>query len=378
MILLIGYRKPVLQAIRDLEIPVVLWSEKTLPVSQQSYLTSLLIAPFPKNGSEIPKEIIEKLSKFSFSAVIASKENSVVLAAKIREFFRISGNSLVSSTYCHDKYQMKLMAEHHQISITPFVLLNRHSDPDQLIEQFGFPIVLKQRNSSGSRGIQFTQNKDALVEHMHANWLAEKMILGPEYSVESFIQDRKIIFSNITEYFQLKFCNIMPADIADTIFKEILALNKKVIEIFHIERGMTHLELYVTKQGLLFGEIALRPPGGYLMNLLELSYGFNPWQAFIKSELGELHSVPHQAQRYSSVLLIHPGEGVVKKIEGFEEIKRQSSVVSAKLRCYVGKKLKERIGVGQDYGEVILKAKSRDEIVNALSIVQDQLKIQLE
>ena len=33
--------------------------------------------------------------------------------------------------------------------------------------------------------------------------------------------------------------------------------------------------------GLLFGEIALRPPGGYIMNAMHHAYGFDPWAAFV-------------------------------------------------------------------------------------------------
>ena len=66
----------------------------------------------------------------------------------------------------------------------------------------------------------------------------------------------------------------------------VLKLNKMVIEGLNIKWGFTHLEYYMTEEGVLFGEVALRPPGGYIMEVLELVYEQSFWDIFEKVELG--------------------------------------------------------------------------------------------
>ena len=54
---------------------------------------------------------------------------------------------------------------------------------------------------------------------------------------------------------------------------KILKINDEVIKKFGVDRGMTHAEFYLTDHGPVFGEIAIRPPGGYYMELIEKVYG---------------------------------------------------------------------------------------------------------
>ena len=38
------------------------------------------------------------------------------------------------------------------------------------------------------------------------------------------------------------------------------------------------MEVFLGEEGPVFGEIAARPPGGYLMDLIPRAYGFDPWE----------------------------------------------------------------------------------------------------
>lgn len=53
-------------------------------------------------------------------------------------------------------------------------------------------------------------------------------------------------------------------------------MNHQVIKALNIKWGLTHLEYYGDRNGELFGEIALRPTGGYIMELIKCAYDFDP------------------------------------------------------------------------------------------------------
>jgi hypothetical protein len=54
-------------------------------------------------------------------------------------------------------------------------------------------------------------------------------------------------------------------------------LNDKILLEFGIDRGMTHAEFYITSNSPVFGELAIRPFGGYYMPLITKVYGFDAW-----------------------------------------------------------------------------------------------------
>lgn len=313
--------------------------------------------------------------KLNYTAVIAAKENTVPVAAELRSQLNLPGTTQNISWLCHDKWQMKNHAQHHNIAITPCLLIDEETTAKHLIATLGLPLVIKQRCTSGGRGLHIIQDEDELNKHLQPNMMAEKYIYGMEFSIESYIQDKEILFTNITEYYQLKFTNILPTHLPSVLHQKVLDLNKTIIRLFNIENGMTHLEIYVTAQGeILFGEIALRPPGGYIMDLLEYSYGFDAWEAFIKVETGIPASIPAEPIFYSAAWLIHPGQGEVTSVVNLRKIKQHAEVVSATLRMKRGDQIKNRAGL-EDYGRIIFRSRERFQILQAITEIQDHLKV---
>lgn len=133
----------------------------------------------------------------------------------------------------------------------------------------------------------------------------------------------------------------------------MLMLNQQVIEVLKINWGITHLEVYLTEKGLLFGEIALRPPGGYIMNAMLYAYGFNPWEAFVAIELGEDFEFPEVTSAYSCVEVLHPGVGRISAIRGEQYIKNHVGIREFKLKVKAGDIIKKREGAGQDIGYLL-------------------------
>ena len=90
---------------------------------------------------------------------------------------------------------------------------------------------------------------------------------------------------NVTEYHRIGHCNLVPAHYSEKELELIHELNRRVIKALKIKWGMTHLEYYLTDEGILFGEVALRPPGGHIMDCMSIAYDVNIWDHFIDVEL---------------------------------------------------------------------------------------------
>ena len=166
--------------------------------------------------------------------------------------------------------------------------------------------------------------------------ILERYVSAPEASIESFISGGKIRFANITRYLEKGHVNFVPSAFDDDLQESIKDINRRVVEALKISWGMTHLEVYLAENGLLFGEIALRPPGGYIMNAIQHAYGFNPWQAIVAMELDEPFEFPATAAAYSCVEVFHPGEGRVTAVQGEDIVRNHPATREFRLKVRPG------------------------------------------
>ena len=138
---------------------------------------------------------------------------------------------------------------------------------------------------------------------------------------------------------------------------------------------MTHLECYLTKKGLLFGEIALRPPGGYLMNLIKIVYGFDPWKAFFEIESGKKASLSKRPKKVAASWIIHPGKGKIKKIKGLETLQKMGCDI--KVQVKVGQEISKRLGTGESVGRILMEAPTKSSLMKFIRRIKKIFHIEM-
>lgn len=359
VIAFIGYRKAAIEAAERLGYSCIIWSNKAIPLKKPRHIIATHRSPF--HNEALSKATKQFFDKFPVAGVIALTEAAVVPAALVMQHLKQTVN-LQSTLACHDKYFMKQWAQRANIPVTNFCLITQDTDLAQLEQQFGFPIYVKLRTSSGGRGQLLAHNQQELAQFAAPERLAEKNIVGQEISVEVFIQNGEIIFLNQTEYFLQREINIIPA-IQAFSKEKLVKFIQKIVSTFAVNNGMLHIELFHTQNEFILGELAARPPGGYIMDLIQLSYGFDPWEALIHIHLGEKVTLPHLATNHSSVLVIHPGQGEIKQIKNMDKVRQLPSFYSIKLKKKIGDIIKKREGAGQDVGHIILHHRNSQQLL---------------
>jgi hypothetical protein len=225
--------------------------------------------------------------------------------------------------------------------------------------------------------LKFVNNQSEMTPSRLRGQILEKFVDAPEVSVESFIGSGEVLFQNITEYAQKARINVVPGSVTGTTHEAVLDLNRRVLQALDIKWGMTHLEVYLTREGPLFGEIALRPPGGYIMDLLRLAWGFDPWIAYVATELARPFAFPSRPLAHAAAIILHPGEGTVSEIRGLEQVRAMESVVSAAIRIRPGARIEARTSVGRDVGHVLMRTRSRSDLRRTLSEVDATLRFSM-
>lgn len=311
----------------------------------------------------------DMFKNMSFDAIIPLTENSIPITQKILERMLVKKSDLEKFDLCHDKLKMKNHAKKHHIPIADFTLIEEDTTPDDLAKKFGFPIVLKQRDRSGSRGL-IVANSINDLENMKPNMLAEKFVEGKECSVESFVVNGEIVFSNITDYHTHHLCNVLPANFDSNTRDQIKNFNSQAVKAFGIKNGIVHIECYLTGKNIIFGEIAIRPPGGYIMKLIEISYGFSPWKALIDIECGEKPSLNTEITDFSAVWILHPGEGKLEKEPDFTSILSDPNLVDIQSGLKEGMQIKQREGSGEDFGRILIKSENHNSLLSTIESIK--------
>lgn len=310
----------------------------------------MVTAPLFNTTKKLKEVIKDAFAGERFSHVIAGSELAVYPAAVARRMLGARLSLTATALRCRDKLAMKQYLSDYDIPMTRFMAESAISSPAQAFDYLGCPLVRKQRKSFGGRSFELLSTERELVVKHNGRNILEKFVSAPEASIESFVNNGEIKFVNTTRYLEKGHVNLVPAAFDESLLAEILTLNRRVIEALKINWGMTHLEVYLSDTGLLFGEIALRPPGGYIMNAMRHAYGFDPWEAFLAMELDEPFDFPKTPPAYSCVEVLHPGIGQVRAIHNEQQVKNHADMREFKLKVRVGDIVGKRQGAGQDIG----------------------------
>jgi len=236
-------------------------------------------------------------------------------------------------------------------------LLKLDGDPND-------PIHFKAFDKAGCLGhrvIRTPDDVDAIPDDEFPS-LMESHLDGWEFAVEAWIHKGKIRFLNISEYVRLGYSVHVPASPALEAYRpQIVKQIEKLIKTFDIEFGMIHPEYFVTSDGeMYFGEVAYRPPGFKVFELLERVYkGFNPYHASMlvfdpkSTEEEVLAYFPKEivdAQGYAGCFGVYPRRRVVSKLEIPEETENHPYFESHELTTPLEEMVTKRTAFGTHWG----------------------------
>lgn len=373
-VLVLGYRQGLCRALRRQRIPYVVWNDAPLRFPPRH--VTVHVAPFGRDREQSRAAAAAIAQDGPFTHVIAAVERSVVAASHAR---RVLGARLSTHTTvmrCHDKLLMKETLRAAGVPVTDFVG-GEAGSAEAAYALLGPRMVVKDRTESGGRGLQIVRSQAEAKALSMDGRLAERFVEGREVSVESFVRAGRVCFTNVTEYVKNGSINLVPGDLPEATTTALLSIHARVVEALRITWGITHCEFYLTADGPVVGEIALRPPGGYIMELLELAYGFSAWDALVAIELGLPYRFVERASAHAGVVIFHPGAGRVRALRGFDRIEAHPLVERAKLKIAIGDVLSPRKGVGEDVGYALLRGKDAAAVRAELFEVERALTVEL-
>lgn len=327
------------------------------------------------------------VEKYVIDAIVtAATDKPLVMMARIAEKYRFPFFSVDTARWSTDKFQMKQRFIEGGVPCAKGRLVKSVSE----VGDFEYPVIIKPRDNSGSRGVKLCRCKEELeasmgealeVSHLD-NVLVEEFIEGQEYSIEGLHHDginEVIQFTEkkTTEFpYNVELGHIQPANISDENKQKISEIVKKIGQALNFVNCPSHTELKINERGIFVIETSPRLGGDYITSTLTpLSTGVNMEEELLSIALGMAINPHPQAVQYAGVRFFAFKEGsVIEHVPNEQFVKEWPHVVDFSFHLKQGEKAHQITSSLNRYGHLSLVAGNRESIEDAFEKYEKAIK----
>lgn len=343
-----------------------------------------IVNAFEVVDSQDFNKTIEIAKKYNISAIItAATDKPLVMMARVAKELNLNFYSEETAILSTDKFLMKKKFKEFEIPCADGKLI---SSIDEL-ENLTFPLIIKPRDNSGSRGVKFCNNidearnslKEAFDNTKKDSVLIENYIDGKEFSIESLHYNGKTKIIQFTEKKTTKFPynvelgHIQPANIAENIKNEISRIIENIAKALKFEFCASHTELKINDKGIYIIETSPRLGGDYITSsLTPLSTGINIEDELLKISLGTEYNLPNNiTNKASGIRYFNLSTGIVNFIDvDTNLILSNPNVKDFSLELNEHDEVKTITSSLNRYGHVIVSGNNREQVIDLLDAIE--------
>lgn len=325
--------------------------------------------------------------KYQIDAIVtAATDKPLVMMARVAQELNLPFYSVETAQWSTDKFQMKERFEQGGVPHAQGRLISKVEEAEGLV----FPVIVKPRDNSGSRGVKLCRDKkelqisidEALENSKLDTVLVEEFIEGPEYSIEGLHYDGKSEVIQFTEKkttefpYNVELGHIQPANISDENKQKIRVIVAKIGKALKFENCPSHTELKINERGIFVIETSPRLGGDYITSTLTpLSTGVNVEDELLRIALGEKISPTPQSVQYSGVRFFAFEEGnIIKHNPDTNFVKTWPHVVDFSFNLKEGDSVNQITSSLNRYGHLTLIAGNRASIEDAFEKYEKAIK----
>jgi biotin carboxylase len=319
-------------------------------------------------------------------AVVAFSEPHVTAAALLQDSLGLPGPSLHAAVLSRNKALQRgrfaaAGVRQPQYTVTESLAASLDWAATRL------PVVIRPLSRAGSEGVELVADIDAYRAAAQRRagegpLLVETAVEGPEYSWEALVVDGNVWFGNLTakettgppHFVEIAHRTAMALHPAAA--EQVDELAGGVLAGLGMRTGLVHLEFRMAAAGPTLMEVAVRTPGDFLMDLLNVTYDVDWFELVVRAALSlPLPPPPSGPVRYAASYLPVADPGVVSEIRGLDEVAEHPCVLHAELSVSEGDDFGHVRSSAHRAGHVLLAADSPAELERALAFVRETLHI---
>ena len=306
------------------------------------------------------EEILSSLSRREIDTddlrfIVAGDEFAIVCAATLAEALGRSDITISTALACRDKTVQKRRIREHGIPcadwqaidpVTAFV--GREAEYAGLL-----PGVLKPVSQASTIGTmrvesieQLAKELNRLVAENATAHILESWVEGREMHSDGVVENGRIVAFGVTRYrhnlLTVREGNLLASITLDptehaTLYAEMRELTDRSLRAVGLTDGIFHLEAFHGPDGFVFGELAARAGGVYVIDVMIRKFGVNLPYARARAALGlpqQTLRVPDRRSFGQTVLWLPPG--VIRRMPTLVDVEARPGVELASLDVQPG------------------------------------------
>jgi biotin carboxylase len=328
-------------------------------------------------------------------AVLAVDDSGVELAALLSERLGLPGNPAHAVRRVRDKLAFRRLLEEWQFHCPGFHHLPSGDDPGKLVPELKFPVVVKARRLSGSRGVIRADDPQALVRAV--NWvraiqsradrdaqelglIIEDFIPGREHALEGTLQQGELtplaLFDKPDPLDGPTFeetIYVTPSRLLEALQDRIHQEVARACRLAGLVTGPVHAEVRINDQGVWILEVAARSIGGLCGRVLTHSLGMSLEELILRQAVAEPLAVAGEEGAAGVMMIPIPRRGIYHGLEGLGAAQSVAGVTGVSITAEPGQIIAPPPDGASYLGFIFARAENPAEAESALRIAHRRL-----
>jgi hypothetical protein len=254
--------------------------------------------------------------------IVPLDEYDMMLAATLREHFRLPGMGESATRLIRDKLAMRVRARQQGVPVPDFTPVFNDEEVTAFLATTPAPWILKPRAEASTIGIAKLTAAGDVWRHLtdlgdrRSSYLLERYIPGDVYHADAIVAGGMVGFVSVQRYGRPPLDVFHDGGAARTAMLErgsadeaaLRHLNQQVVSALGVEDSATHMEFIKGRDDgrFYFLEVAARVGGAYISDVIEAATGVNLWTEWARLECtpdGEQYVTPDAKPGYAGVII---------------------------------------------------------------------------
>ena len=334
--------------------------------------------------------------------VLSPSERSQQPAGYLRTYLGLPGIGYEVANRFSNKAVMKRALTDAGIAVAEHRIVYDTAEVEPGAQRLGWPVVVKPALGTGSMNTVKADDAGQWREHLASEasaglrravarcpLLVERFVeMTGEYHCDGVVREGRVEFAAVSRYFMPllgeidAFTGSYVLPTGDPRIEAIGALHSRTVRALGLRDGVTHLEVFETRDGFLVGEIACRPAGGGIVEAVRLQFGVDLWRVSMDSALGRPLVLPEPAARLRPEIVVNcdlpirPGR--VLRISGANELAGLPGVISSRMSIGPGDVIGSRLHSASTTGLVFLAVEDEDAVGQRVRTLTEAYVLEVE
>ncbi|MFE4856854.1 ATP-grasp domain-containing protein [Streptomyces sp. NPDC056670] len=319
--------------------------------------------------------------------IVTQTEAAQLVAGHLTDALGIAGTSERCARLLHDKSAMRALLNERGIGTVPYAVNPTQAGLREFVISHGAAIV-KPTKGSGSLGVRRIES----VEDVDDVWVwsqqfelgefqVEKLLTGPELSVESFSESGRhtiiAVTAKDTEGGTVELGHVIPAPLSEEQLDQMRELTVRLLDAVGLEDGPAHTEIILTAEGPRVVESHTRRGGDRINDLVKMVYGVDMEEAAYRlvGQGAPLDGHLHPARGAAAIRFLTAAPGAVTAVTGLDAARAVDGVVEVSVGVDVGSVVPELRWSDDRCGHVIVRADDAEAAVRLAREVAARVEI---